>query len=88
MAATQFVIKLNKARKAQSDMGPIFKRMQELERFLEPLITKSEAWVLDCPVTQPLDRHERVVSQSLKCMARIKLNRYVAGLLSGLGASV
>ncbi|KAK7753286.1 hypothetical protein SLS62_004805 [Diatrype stigma] len=42
LAATQFVIKLNQARKAQSDMRPIFKRMQELESFLEPSVIKSE----------------------------------------------
>ena len=58
-------------------MNHIFKRMQELERFIEPLIAKSDAWVLDCPATQPVDNQENVVSQSLKCLARIKLNRYV-----------
>lgn len=74
LAATQFVIKLNKARKARSDMSHIFKRMQELESSLEPLITKSETWVLDCPATLPVDYKEVAVAQSLKCLARIKLN--------------
>ena len=75
LAATQFVIKLNKARKDGTGMSHIFNRMQELERFIEPLVAKSETWVLDCPLTQPVDRQEIVVSQSLKCLARIKLNR-------------
>lgn len=51
--------------------------MQELESFLEPFVIRSEGWILDCPVTLPVDHQEMVVSQSLKCMARIKLNRYV-----------
>ncbi|KAI1767239.1 hypothetical protein GGR53DRAFT_518494 [Hypoxylon sp. FL1150] len=74
LAATQFVIEFNKARKEQSDMTRIFNRMRELERLLEPLITKSEAWVLNCPLTQPVDQSELVLSQSLRCISRIKLN--------------
>ncbi|KAI5866684.1 hypothetical protein GGS23DRAFT_602942 [Durotheca rogersii] len=74
LAATQFVIEFNKARKEQSDMTRIFNRMRELERLLEPLIAKSEAWVLNCPLTQPVDKRESVLSQSLRCMSRIKLN--------------
>ncbi|OTA69070.1 hypothetical protein K449DRAFT_383969 [Hypoxylon sp. EC38] len=74
LAATQFVIDFNKARKEQSDMTRIFNRMRELERLLEPLITKSESWVLNCPLTQPVDKRESVLSQSLRCISRIKLN--------------
>ncbi|KAI0380106.1 hypothetical protein F5Y04DRAFT_282235 [Hypomontagnella monticulosa] len=74
LAATQFVIDFNKARKDQSDMTRIFNRMRELERLLEPLITKSETWVLNCPLTQPVDKRESVLSQSLRCISRIKLN--------------
>ncbi|KAI1398327.1 hypothetical protein F4819DRAFT_468837 [Hypoxylon fuscum] len=74
LAATQFVIEFNKARKEQSDMTRIFNRMRELERLLEPLITKSESWVLNCPLTQPVDKRELVLSQSLRCISRIKLN--------------
>lgn len=76
LAATQFVIDFNKARKDQSDMTRIFNRMRDLERLLEPLITKSETWVLNCPLTQPVDKRESVLSQSLRCISRIKLNRY------------
>ncbi|KAI1468874.1 uncharacterized protein F4812DRAFT_424975 [Daldinia caldariorum] len=74
LAATQFVIDFNKARKEQSDMTRIFNRMKDLERILEPLITKSESWILNCPLTQPVDKRESVLSQSLRCIARIKLN--------------
>ncbi|KAL7628967.1 hypothetical protein AAE478_000485 [Parahypoxylon ruwenzoriense] len=68
LAATQFVIEFNKARKEQSDMTRIFNRMRELERLLEPLIAKSESWVLNCPLTQPVDKRD----------ARIKVHRYCA----------
>ncbi|KAI1100122.1 hypothetical protein F4804DRAFT_319865 [Jackrogersella minutella] len=74
LAATQFVIDFNKARKEQSDMTRIFNRMRELERLLEPLIIKSESWILNCPLTQPVDKRESVLSQSLRCISRIKLN--------------
>ncbi|KAI0013062.1 hypothetical protein F4779DRAFT_625501 [Xylariaceae sp. FL0662B] len=74
LAATQFVIEFNKARKTQSDMGRIFNRMRELESRLEPLITKSETWVLNCPLTQVVERTEVILSQTLRCIARIKLN--------------
>ncbi|KAI2618788.1 hypothetical protein GGR54DRAFT_142717 [Hypoxylon sp. NC1633] len=85
LAATQFVIDFNKARKEQSDMAPIFHRMRELERLLEPLITKSEKWLNTCALTQPVDKNELVLSQSLRCISRIKMNsarikvhRYIA----------
>ncbi|KAI1345046.1 hypothetical protein F5Y15DRAFT_15563 [Xylariaceae sp. FL0016] len=74
LAATQFVIEFNKVRKAQGDMSRVFSRMQELERLLDPLVAKSETWTFNCPSTQPVDRSEAVVSQSLRCMARIKMN--------------
>ncbi|KAI0132660.1 hypothetical protein BJ170DRAFT_256834 [Xylariales sp. AK1849] len=74
LTATQFVIELNEAMRLQADMTPVYQRMIELELFLEPLITASESWVLNCPLTQLADRHESVVAQSLRCMARIKLN--------------
>ncbi|KAK7956200.1 uncharacterized protein PG986_005422 [Apiospora aurea] len=74
LAATEFVINLNKAMATEADMTPSYQRMMELETFLEPLITESEQWVLSCPMTQPVDNDEAVVAHSLRCMARIKLN--------------
>ncbi|KAH9888170.1 hypothetical protein F4778DRAFT_773557 [Xylariomycetidae sp. FL2044] len=74
LAATQFVIEFNKARKAKIDLSRVFNRMRELERLLEPLITKSESWLPNCSLTQPVDRSEIVLSQALRCIIRIKLN--------------
>ncbi|KAI8632443.1 C6 zinc finger domain-containing protein [Xylariaceae sp. FL1651] len=74
LAATQFVIEFNKARKAGTDMTRIFNRMQDLERMLEPLIIQSESWPSNCSLTQPVDRGEAVLAHALRCMSRIKLN--------------
>ncbi|CAJ2512439.1 Uu.00g054540.m01.CDS01 [Anthostomella pinea] len=74
LAATQFVIEFNRARKGQIDMGRIFNRMRELERLLEPLITKSESYTSSCSLTQPMDKSEATLAHSLRCMSRIKLN--------------
>ncbi|KXJ95272.1 hypothetical protein Micbo1qcDRAFT_171665 [Microdochium bolleyi] len=74
LAATKFVMELNKAREAGQGFQRVFERMLELERRLEPMCTRSESWILDCPLTQPVDRDERVLGQSLKCIAKIKLN--------------
>lgn len=75
LTATQFVIELNKAMSAQADMTPIYQRMIDLEMFLEPLVMESEAWVLNCPLTQLVDSHEAIVAHCLRCMAKFKLNR-------------
>lgn len=75
LAATQFVIELNKAVKENADMYPIYERMKELERFLEPLLSHCEAWLLTSTTTSPVDPTEAVVARSLRCMASIKLNR-------------
>lgn len=76
LAATQFVIDFNKVRKAEADMTRIYNRMQELEGLLEPLITQSESWSSNYSLTQPVDPSEAVVANALRCMSRIKLNRY------------
>jgi hypothetical protein len=57
-------------------MNRIYNRMQELEIFLEPLVTETEAWVLGSTTTSPVDPGEAVLARSLRCMARIKLNRF------------
>lgn len=75
LAATQFVIELNKAVKENGDMNPIYEKMKDLEKFLEPLLAQSEAWLLTSTVTSPVDPTEAVVARSLRCMASIKLNR-------------
>lgn len=75
LAATKFVMELNRAREAGQGFQRVFERMLELERRLEPMCTRSETWILDCPLLQRVDHDERVLGQSLKCIAKIKLNR-------------
>lgn len=77
LAATQFVIELNKAIKENADMAPIHRKMTELENSIEPLLARSEPWLLPATTTSPLDPAETVLARSLRCMATIKLNRYV-----------
>lgn len=74
MAATQFVIELNKAVRDNADMNPIYERMKELEGLLEPLLAHSETWLLTSTTTSPVAPGEAVVARSLRCMASIKLN--------------
>ncbi|KAK2608271.1 hypothetical protein N8I77_006892 [Diaporthe amygdali] len=74
LAATQFVIELNKAVRDNADMNPIYERMKELEALLEPLLAKSETWPLTSTTASPVGPGEAVVARSLRCMASIKLN--------------
>lgn len=55
-------------------MDPIYDKMRELEAFLEPLVARSDAWLLASTTTAPVDPAEAVVARSLRCMASIKLN--------------
>lgn len=50
--------------------------MQELEGLLAPLIVQSESQPCDYSLAQPVDRNEAVLANALRCMSRIKLNRY------------
>ncbi|OLN97976.1 hypothetical protein CCHL11_02644 [Colletotrichum chlorophyti] len=74
LSATQFVIELNKTVKAGGDMTRIYERMKEMEHYLEPLNAMADSWILQSTTTTPIDPTEEVVSRSLRCMARIKLN--------------
>ncbi|KKY31140.1 putative c6 zinc finger domain-containing protein [Diaporthe ampelina] len=74
MAATQFVIELNKAVRDNADLNPIYEHMKELEALLEPLLSHSETWMLTSTTTSPVAPGEAVVARSLRCMASIKLN--------------
>jgi len=76
LSATMFVIEFNNARKEGRDMTPIYRRMQELERVLAPLINQSDSWPSNRSLSQPVDRSEAVLANALRCMSRIKLNRY------------
>ncbi|KAK2049513.1 hypothetical protein LZ31DRAFT_457312 [Colletotrichum somersetense] len=75
LSATQFVIELNKTVKSGGDMTSIYARMKELEQYLEPLNAMADSWILQSTTTTPLDPTEEVLSRSLRCMSRIKLNR-------------
>ncbi|ROV91194.1 hypothetical protein VMCG_09330 [Cytospora schulzeri] len=75
LAATQFVIELNKAvAKEDADMNPLYERMKDLEASMGPLLSHSETWILPSTTTSPVDPTEDVVARSLRCMAIIKLN--------------
>ncbi|EFQ35862.1 uncharacterized protein GLRG_11053 [Colletotrichum graminicola M1.001] len=74
LSATQFVIELNKTVKSGGDMTSIYARMKEMEQYLEPLNAMADSWILQSTTTTPLDPTEEVLSRSLRCMARIKLN--------------
>ncbi|KAL2284140.1 hypothetical protein FJTKL_09122 [Diaporthe vaccinii] len=74
LAATQFVIELNKAVRDNAEMNPIYERMKELEALLEPLLSHSETWLLTSTTNSPVAPGEAVVARSLRCMASIKLN--------------
>lgn len=77
LAATEFVILRNKTVKANGDMGPISRKMRELETYIGPLVEESEKWTLGGSLTTQVDTEEHILARSLKAMARIKLNRYV-----------
>ncbi|KAK1988177.1 hypothetical protein LZ30DRAFT_64429 [Colletotrichum cereale] len=74
LSATQFVVELNKTIKSGGDMTSIYARMKEMEQYLEPLNAVADSWILPSTTTTPLDPTEEVLSRSLRCMARIKLN--------------
>lgn len=75
VSATQFVIDLDVAMKTQSTTTAIWDRMLELESIIEPLVLKADTWTLESSPPLILDSSELKVSQSLRGMARIKLNR-------------
>lgn len=56
-------------------MDRIYERMRELDSHLESLIKVADSWVLQPTITATVDPTEGVVSRSLRCMTRIKLNR-------------
>ncbi|WAO91935.1 Hypothetical protein NCS54_00942000 [Fusarium falciforme] len=74
LATTQFSTELSKAVKFNGDMDRIHERMRELDSHLESLIKVADSWVLQPTMTATVDPTEAVVSRSLRCMTRIKLN--------------
>lgn len=73
-SATQFVIDLETTLKSGKDSGPVWQQMVELDAILEPLILLADNWSGNNPALSA-SGPEAVVAQSLRSMARIKLNR-------------
>ena len=59
------------------DMARMHEKMKELDSYLRPLVISSDSWLSNSTTTSFVDPAEGVVAQALRCMARIKLNRYV-----------
>jgi len=76
VSATQFVIDLDVTLKTNSNTAAIWQRMLELESIIEPLTMKADTWTLESFPPVALDKTELKVSQALRGIARIKLNRY------------
>ncbi|KAH8811026.1 hypothetical protein F5884DRAFT_668838 [Xylogone sp. PMI_703] len=70
VSATQFVIDLQETLRLKGDITPLWKTMLELESRIEQLINKTDDWVPDTFTTST----ELGVTESLRIMARIKLN--------------
>jgi hypothetical protein len=75
VSATQFVIDLDLTMKNSTEPSSIWQRMLELESLIEPLVQEADTWVLEYSPALSLDHAELKVSQALRGMARIKLNR-------------
>jgi hypothetical protein len=69
------VIDLDVTLKTNSNTSAIWQRMLELEGLIEPLIAKADTWTLESFPPVMLDSSELKVSQALRGIARIKLNR-------------
>jgi hypothetical protein len=76
LACTRFAAELVNTVKANADISHICERMKELEQNVEYINSLADSWILQGSTTSPLDTTEEVVSRALRCMARIKLNRY------------
>ncbi|KAF2103144.1 hypothetical protein NA57DRAFT_31841, partial [Rhizodiscina lignyota] len=74
LRATQFVADLNKTLEKGEDLQIIRTRMQELESDLVPLVAKADAFAQGIPSFNPIDSEEEIVAETLKVMARIKIN--------------
>lgn len=71
------MIDLDVTLKTNSNTADIWTRMLELESLIEPLILKADTWTLESFPPVLLDESELKVSQALRGIAKIKLNRWV-----------
>ncbi|CAK7266618.1 hypothetical protein SEPCBS57363_002181 [Sporothrix epigloea] len=74
LAASQFIIDLNKVLATQGDMEPIYRRMVDLENRIAPLVDQAETWTWAGNLAPVVDPAETCLIGSLRNMARIKLN--------------
>ncbi|CAK7262671.1 hypothetical protein SEPCBS119000_000094 [Sporothrix epigloea] len=74
LAASQFIIDLNKALATQGDMEPIYRRMVNLENRIAPMVDRAETWTWTGNLAPVVDPSESCLVGSLRNMARIKLN--------------
>lgn len=75
LTATSAVIVLNKVLETTSNAASALEHNQELDKAVELLAVKADAYYSGQPVTALIDPEESVVADSLKAMARIKINR-------------
>lgn len=68
------MIELKRAMTSGDDMLPIYRKMRELENYLDPLASAADTWILQSSTSAPVDSSEEVVSRTLRCIARIKIN--------------
>lgn len=78
--ASKIVIDFNKARESGTGLSSIFDRMRDHESYLQSQVAIADTWSLhheDSAGSGPLEAN---LACSLRCMAKIKLNRYCAPL--------
>ena len=75
IAATKFFVELADVMTNKKDPAHLYQTMVSLERFLEPLNSVFESWVLPSHVCATVDPTEEVLGRSLRALAMIKLTR-------------
>jgi hypothetical protein len=75
LTATQFVVDLNQAIEREQDLSILCGRMQVLHQAFEPLVAASDSWYSNMDAQTPSEP-EALAARSLRCMSKIKLNRY------------
>ncbi|KAF2670353.1 hypothetical protein BT63DRAFT_478522 [Microthyrium microscopicum] len=74
LSATLFVVDLNKTLERNENLDIICDRMQQLEQEMAPLVAQADKYAQCMPSFNPVDSDEEIVAETLKSMARVKLN--------------
>lgn len=77
VSATQFIGDLNKCLASQSGMYYMFERMQQLDAWINSVITQVELLPLVPQTSDFGDLNESITAQSIRSISRIKLSRFV-----------